>query len=74
MTQIQNLKIAHVGEEVEEHQEIEATTEKTETQANEIIDIGPYFFVAVTGLAVIIFIIFKLFKKKNVNKEMPENK
>lgn len=74
MTQIRNLKIAHVGEEVEEHQEIEAPTEKIETQANEIIDTGPYFFVAVTGLAVIIFIIFKLFKKKNVNKEMPENK
>lgn len=74
MNQIQNSKIVHVGEEVEEHQEIEAPIKKTETQTGEIIDVGPYFFAAVIGLAIIVFIIFKFFKKKKINKEMPENK
>lgn len=60
MFQILNSKqLAHIGEEVEEHQE-----QPVQPSPKEFTDAGPYFAAAVIGLAIIGFFIFKFVKKK----------
>lgn len=68
MNQILNSKqLAHIGEETEEHLEVEdiQQTLPTPSQEKQTVNIGPYFAGAVIGFAIIAFFVVKFFRKKS---------